>query len=160
MTAAMGIDPGVNGGISVVDSRRNVLFCQPLKRNMTQKEVVAVVKLGAIALTTAGGKACFIEKVGYMPNDGGQGANTFGRVDGLLRGAAHAFGLTVKDVAPLMWQARLECLTGGNKNISKHRAIQLFRDRVPRITHSTADSLLIAEYGLQLLETDDVRSFL
>jgi len=57
----------------------------------------------------------------------------------------HPYDQPAVDVYPMMWQAKMECLTGGNKNVSKHRAQELFPG--VRITHAVADALLIAEYG-------------
>jgi hypothetical protein len=45
------------------------------------------------------------------------------------------------------------CLTGGDKNVSKNRALELFPevDEVKKITHATADALLIGKYGWMVL---------
>jgi hypothetical protein len=43
------------------------------------------------------------------------------------------------------WQRAMGCLTGGNKNITKARAEQLFSGSV-KVTHALADALLLAEY--------------
>ena len=86
-----------------------------------------------------------------MPGDGGMGAFTFGRIAGLLAGLSWGQGWEPKYVAPMIWQAALGCLTRGNKNVSKNRAITLFpnyhAERPRGITHGVADALLIAEYG-------------
>ncbi len=78
-----------------------------------------------------------------MPGDGGQGAFTFGAVNGLLRGALLALGVRPRYVYPQAWQAAMECMSGGSKNVTKLRAKQL----VPaeKVTHGSADALLIAE---------------
>lgn len=149
--SVMGIDPGVRGGLAVLKSNGFILRVQAFRPQMTQKELVAAVKSGVDALRQYGGDACFIEKVGYMPGDGGKGANTFGRIDGLLRGAALAYGLDVRDVSPMLWQSRMNCLSGGNKNVTKRRAQELFPYEA-KITHAIADALLIAEYGRRTLE--------
>jgi hypothetical protein len=48
-------------------------------------------------------------------------------------------------VRPQVWQKELGCLTKGDKNISKRKAQELFPSM--KVTHATADSLLIATYG-------------
>jgi hypothetical protein len=48
-------------------------------------------------------------------------------------------------VRPAAWQKALGCLTGGDKNVSKRRAQELFPQL--KVTHATADALLIAYYG-------------
>jgi hypothetical protein len=44
-----------------------------------------------------------------------------------------------------VWQKSLGCLTHGDKNVSKAAAQRLFPGM--KITHATADALLIAYYG-------------
>ena len=96
----------------------------------------------------------FMEKVGFIRGDGGKGAFTFGQVYGFLRGLALANGMDIADVYPMIWQTRLNCLTRGNKNVSKNKAIELFPDyhrrRQRGITHGIADAILIAEYGRRI----------
>lgn len=155
----MGMDPGTRGSLSILHADMRVLMTRAFAPEMTQKALVEIVREGANLLTAYGSHACFIEKVGYIGGDGpkcpacgkksggdgGKGANTFGRVDGILRGAALALNLDLYEVSPMIWQARMECVSGGNKNVTKLRALELFP--AEKITHATADGLLIAEYG-------------
>jgi len=46
----------------------------------------------------------------------------------------------------------LECLTGGNKNVSKAKAKELFPGT--KFTHTTADATLIAEFGRRRILED------
>lgn len=155
----LGVDPGTKGGIAVLDASGKPVFLEPLRPAMFHREVVALVARAVKVLRDLGGDTATVELVGYMPTDGGQGAFTFGQVDGLLRGALHAFNLKVVNAQPQMWQARMECLTGGDKNVSKARARELFgaacAARGFKITHNTADCLLIARFG-QLTHRDDL----
>lgn len=143
---SMGVDPGVNGGLSVLDSSGAPAFCEPIYPKYTQKEDVELVRRAVTVLRRLGGNVAAVEKVGTMPTDGRKGANTFGRIDGLLRGALLYAGVRIVNAEPAYWQAKMECLTGGDKNISKNRAIALFPHVPFRITHNVADSLLIARY--------------
>jgi len=150
----MGIDPGTQGGVAVLRGEdRSVAFVAGLSPDMTHAQAVDVVEAAKDALRLNGGSLCFCEKVGYMPGDGGKGANTFGRVDGILRGAVLARPrATVIDVPPMTWQAKLGCLTGGHKDISLRRAKELFPACFPAGQFKyealrIADALLIAEYG-------------
>lgn len=141
----MGVDPGCTGGLAVLRPDGAVAFVRGFHGSMTQRQLVDVVKIAAGLLLEYGGRVAFMEKVGVMPTDGRKGANTFGRVDGILRGAVLAFGLDIHDTYPMVWQGALGCLSGGNKNVTKNRAIGLFPGL--KITHATADALLIARYG-------------
>ena len=116
---------------------------------MVETEVVSTVCDAVKLLMLHDSNACFFEKVGYMPTDGGKGAFTFGSINGLLRGALLARGVWPRYVAPMTWQAAMECLSGGSKNVTKLRAQQLFPKE--KVTHGSADALLIAEYGRRRL---------
>ena len=150
MSAVTAFDPGVSGGLVVMRLSGEVAYIRGFAGLRTQKELVAVVKVAAGLMMRYEARSCYAEKVGFKKGDGGKGANTFGRVDGLLRGAALALDLDLFDVSPMMWQSRMGCLTGGNKNVSKNRALVLWPHLAKEITHQTADALLIAEYGRQL----------
>lgn len=151
MSAILGIDPGVDGGLAVLCENGFPLFVQGFSGVRTQKELVGVVTEAVTVLLKNGGWQCVCEKVGTHKTDGRKGANTFGRVDGLLRGAVLAMRIELHDAPPMLWQAKMECLTGGNKNVSKNRAVELFGGRGIKITHQTADALLIAEFGRRTL---------
>lgn len=144
-----GIDPGVNGGVAVLGVDSSILYVQGFKGKMTHKELVHAVYTANLILCNAGGNAFFVEKVGFIKGDGGLGAFTFGQVAGLLRGAALALGATVHDVYPFMWQSRLNCLSGGNKNVTKKKAQEIWPSE--KWTHAIADAALIAEYGRRVL---------
>lgn len=153
--ATMGIDPGTRGGLAVLRRDGSVEYVQSFYPEMTEGELVAAAKQGLAILVKLGGYQVFIEKVGYIgkrsgneKGDGGQGAFTFGRVDGLLRGAIIASGGRLRDVYPQAWQSRLRCLSGGNKNVTKAKAAELWPTM--KMTHAIADALLIAEYGRQV----------
>lgn len=143
--AVMGVDPGVEGGVSVLDAHGVPVFTQALRPDMTETELKAVIVAATTVLKALGSNVCYFEKVGYIKGDGGKGAFTFGQINGLLRGLILMAGVNIKYVPPMLWQARMECLTGGQKNISKNKAQELFP--TVKCTHAISDSLLIAEYG-------------
>lgn len=144
---SLGIDPGVHGGLAVLRDdgtpARVVSFYPDLEEAVFVDIVTAAVKL----LKLLGGRDVWIERVGYIAGDGGQGAFTFGKVYGLLLGGLYGAGgdVDVHRVTPMTWQARMGCLSGGDKNVTKRAAIALFPGM--KITHATADALLIARYG-------------
>jgi hypothetical protein len=76
---------------------------------------------------------------------GVKSAFTFGQGYGRLEMALTAANVPFKRVTPQVWQKSMKCLTGGDKNISKGRAQEMFPSL--KITHATADALLIAEYA-------------
>ncbi|MCQ9208866.1 MAG: hypothetical protein NG712_05760, partial [Omnitrophica bacterium] len=76
---------------------------------------------------------------------GVRSAFTFGKNMGWWEGVLVALQIPFQRVYPLKWQTFMSCRTGGNKNISKARAQELFPKI--KVTHAIADALLIAEYG-------------
>jgi hypothetical protein len=79
-----------------------------------------------------------------MPGQGVSSSFKFGMSYGSLRMALIAHSIPFESVTPQAWQKSLHCLSGGDKNRTKARAQQLFPNQ--KVTHATADSLLIAEY--------------
>lgn len=144
----IGIDPGVQGGMALLMGQGTVVEARAL--GGLKEEEIGHILLSWKSLGTIP-PALWIEKVGYIKGDGAGGSFTFGCVYGFLRGLARGLGMVPRDVYPMFWQQSLQCLTGGNKNVSKKMAIKLFPDfhmgRKHGITHAIADALLIAEYG-------------
>lgn len=143
----IGIDPGVKGGMALLwDNGKVEGVCAFTDK--TENDIAAALNAWLKPMWPYIPNA-YLEKVGSMPGEGHMGAFTFGRVYGFLRGLCLGRDIKVKDVYPAIWQARLECMTRGNKNVSKDKAIRLFSEhhKKQKITHATADALLIAEYG-------------
>jgi hypothetical protein len=64
---------------------------------------------------------------------------------GHLEMALTAAGIPFTRIRPQVWQKELGCLTKGDKNVTKRKAQELFPSL--KVTHATADALLIAKYG-------------
>lgn len=140
----LGIDPGASGGIALVPHKFSSSGPIALKMPATERDIWDAVKDAA-----AYADAAWIEKVSAMPKQGVSSTFKFGRSYGFLRACLFAAGIPIHDVAPGVWQRALGCLSGGDKNITKAKAQELF-PMLERITHATADALLIAEYGRRM----------
>lgn len=147
----IGIDPGVRGGAALLTERGAVV--ETIAFNGLKEKELACAFRHWHSLAPAA--QVWIEKVGYIRGDGAMGSFTFGSIYGLLRGIVLAQPWEPRYVYPQLWQAALGCMTGGNKNVSKGKAIALFpeynTERKRGITHDIADALLIAEYGRRRL---------
>lgn len=150
--AILGVDPGVRGGLAVLTAEGRPVHVRALDPTMTELDLDCALRQAVDVLDHHWSRTCYFERVGFIRGDGGKGAFTFGKIVGLLRGGLRARGVEIHDVSPMIWQAKMECLTGGNKNVSKNRAIELFGPIVngQKITHATADALLISEYGRRM----------
>lgn len=132
----IGIDPGVAGGLAVLDGEGRVLRVARMPE--TEQDVLAFLHDWPYS-------RAILEFVHSSPQMGVVSAFTFGRAYGGLRMALAACGIPYDEVRPQAWQRTLGCRTRGDKNVSKRRAQELFPTM--RITHAIADALLLAEYG-------------
>lgn len=146
MTTIIGIDPGKNGGIaSVNDVGRVIALPMPPTTRDLYDYIDSLCDRQAIA---------FIEQVNAGPSMGSSAAFKFGQIVGEIRMACIAAGLPTHYVSPMKWQRELGLLCKGRglgqgdtakKNRNKAKAQELYPGI--KITHATADALLIAEYG-------------
>ena len=131
-----GIDPGTGGGIAAIGSAGYDAWKMP----ETEQDLNDLFKYLATQVSFA-----LIEAVHANPMNGSIALFKLGRSYGFLRGMLIAHRIPFEEVSPQKWQKALGCLTHGDKNISKAKAQQLFP--ALKITHKTADALLIAEYA-------------
>jgi crossover junction endodeoxyribonuclease RuvC len=135
----VGIDPGWNGGIGWINGETGKPVGVVSFSNSTEADIIS-----AVSTIAGGAEVCYLEKVHSMPKQGVASSFKFGHIYGLLRGLVIGRVRTI-EVTPQAWQRSLGCLTHGDKNVSKAAAQRLFPG--VKITHATADALLIAYYG-------------
>jgi crossover junction endodeoxyribonuclease RuvC len=140
----IGVDPGANGGIAWITSDGKACVEKMPDTLQDLWELVESIGFEAPDFTPYQIKA-YIEQVSSSPQMGVVSAFSFGRGYGNLEMALTAAGIPFERVRPQVWQKALGCMTKGDKNVSKRKAQELFPDR--KITHATADALLIAHYG-------------
>ena len=145
----IGIDPGKSGGIV---SRNRQFVCSADKMPATERDVVNILR----PLSATKEVHCFLERVGAMPGQGVTSMFSFGQGYGFLRGCLYCLKIPFEEVTPQKWQREFGLLrtnkdetNTAKKNRHKARAQQLFPDE--NVTHSIADALLIAEYGLRVM---------
>ena len=136
----IGIDPGASGGIAFIPDN-NPAKAWTVKMPETLADLWDV--LDGVGFDSTDHHAC-LEKVHSMPGQGVASSFKFGQGFGHLEMALTAARIPFSYITPQKWQKELQCLTGGDKNVSKARAQQLFPHL--KITHALADALLIAEY--------------
>ena len=141
----IGVDPGANGGIAWIDY--NGKACVEKIPDTLQDLWELLCDITSYPKSSIDGRSykAYIEQVASSPQMGVVSAFSFGRGYGNLEMALTAAGIPFERVRPQVWQKALGCMTKGNKNVSKSKAQELFPDR--KITHATADALLIAYYG-------------
>lgn len=137
----IGIDPGLGGGLAMIDFDGRIL--EAVKMPQTERDVYDTLQ--RFAATGPVRAHAALEFVRSSPQQGVVSAFRFGQGYGALRMALVAVSLPFDEVTPRRWQGALGCLSGGDKNVTKRRAQELFPDA--KVTHAIADALLIAEYN-------------
>lgn len=153
MKTTIGIDPGKNGGIAWIANGKPCVEKMPETCldlwELIQDILSARGKSPAERLNAACSEfVAYIEQVHSSPQMGVKSAFSFGQGFGHIEMALTAAGIPFHRVRPQVWQKALGCLSGGDKNKTKARAQELFPQL--KITHATADALLIAQYGSTL----------
>ena len=140
----IGIDPGANGGIAWITDGKACVEKMPDTLQDLWELIRDITNHPRSSLDGRKYKA-YIEQVSSSPQMGVVSAFSFGRGYGNLEMAITAAGIPFERVRPQVWQKALGCMTKGDKNVSKRKAQELFPDS--KVTHATADALLIAYYG-------------
>jgi hypothetical protein len=144
MTIWIGIDPGKTGGMAAILTDR--LLVAPLKPLTPQLVLEWLLHFQGLSTDTH----CVLEAV--RPNPHIDGKKSIWSLSGSyheLRMALLAAEIPTTEVSPLKWQAHF-CLRGKwesqtvKKNAHKAKAQQLFPSL--KVTHATADALLLADY--------------
>ena len=99
----IGIDCGLNGGISIIDD--DISVCSMPVKKEDEKKVYDIEKILTLFRKYVGKDVVFcIERQGVRPGESGTSALTIGKNYGLLLGAAMAFGFNVIIVTPQKWK--------------------------------------------------------
>jgi hypothetical protein len=149
LTIYIGIDPGKNGGLVILDYSGSVSFHSRMPR--TERDIWIWFSK-RVSLKAA--RNAVIEKVGgYVRGSKSPGSAmfNFGWGYGGLRMALVGHGIPFEEVTPQRWQRAMGIASRKKnesktafKNRLKAKAQQLFP--TINVTHATADALLIAEY--------------
>lgn len=137
MKVYIGLDPGLGGGIAFIPEHGS-----PWAIKMPETDLEILVQLGEAS--SIGEPVAMLESVSAMPGQGVTSCFTFGEGYGKLQMALAASSIPYDRVRPQKWQKDLQCLTKGDKNVSKRKAQELFPSI--KCTHAISDALLIATY--------------
>jgi len=145
MSSFLGVDPGKSGGIAVICSNgRTEAYKMPETEKDTWNLLLGLNQRHGITYALIEElhalPAAVEEKMGIKR--GSIATAKLMQHYGSLRMALIGLGIRFEERVPAVWQKLMGCRTGGDKNISKARAQQLFPSI--KVTHAIADSLLIA----------------
>lgn len=151
----IGIDPGKNGGIAVINDK----FPKPVNimvYKYSDDDLVDVIdvctKGSSIAVHRDEEIKCVLEKVNAMPGQGVVSMFNFGQNFGFIQGVLKAYEIPFELVPPQKWKKEFSVTS--DKNTSIEVAKRLFpgvnlkaTDRCRKDHDGMAEALLIAEYG-------------
>lgn len=150
-----GVDPGVKGGVAVIDTDHLTLRCAPMPlEKVGAKERKLASAGGLVQLFRAHElDALFLEEVGVRPGEGTVGAFSFGRGLGRIEGAAAGRGLPLYLVKPQLWKSKLGVSAEKERCVAKAEALfpcarHLFRGPRGGLNDGPAEACLIALYGV------------
>ena len=141
----IGIDPGKNGGIAVMNECGDVVDL--VKMPATPQDLLDFL------FKYKENSFCTLERVGGMPGNGGSAMFNFGKGYGHLQMALLALGISTEDITPNKWEKAYQLGSSGKftktewKNRLKAKAQQMFPALGKKVTLATCDALLICEYG-------------
>ena len=138
----IGVDPGKNGGIAIIDSDGVIAFPFSEER--------LLIELDGIAQEYE--CICYLEHVHAMPKQGVSSTFNFGMNFGFIQGVLKAYEIPYELVTPQKWKKEFSCTS--DKNTSIEVCKRLFpnvnlkaTDRCRKDHDGIAEALLIAEYG-------------
>lgn len=161
MRKVLGIDPGLSGGLSVIDEQFNLIACIQMptvfvdgkKRRVDPRPVFDFIELHRPELTV-------VELVGARPGQGVVSMFNFGDAFGAVRAVAECLCPDVRYSRPQEWRGH-QSLTGLSKEQIAEVAFEVFQAEQiygkPRggkraVRDGISDSLMIAKFGVRFLE--------
>jgi crossover junction endodeoxyribonuclease RuvC len=150
----IGIDPGVRGGLAVVEINDGTApqLVEAIDIPVTgvgAKERVDVLAIRAWAMAHQPQHA-FIERAQAMPKQGASSGFKYGRATGAIEAVVACCAIPTTIVEPSVWK-KFHHLRGGDKEGARQRALMLFPAAhallARKMDHGRADAALIALAG-------------
>ena len=150
----IGIDPGLSGGIAVLDDLKIYdIFDMPImsegKKNKNQLNSAQLVNIINEHVLKNEDTFVIVEQVSAMPGQGVTSMFNFGQTFGAIKGICAALELPIFFVRPSKWKKHFE-LINSSKDSSRTKAIEMYPSISSRLTKkkdvNKADAILIARY--------------
>ena len=150
----IGIDPGLSGGIAILDDLKFYdIFDMPImsegKKNKNQLNSAQLVNILNKHVLKKENTFVIVEQVSAMPGQGVTSMFNFGQTFGSIKGICAALGLPIFYVRPAKWKKHFE-LINSSKDASRTKVIEMYPSISSRLTKkkdvNKADAILIARY--------------
>ena len=150
----VGIDPGINGAISIVENKKildvhdtpTMIEGKKNKRQINAAQVTHIIKeiLGEKKEVVV-----VVEHVNAMPGQGVTSMFNFGQSFGVIKGICAALSLPIHFVRPTKWKKHFN-LIKTNKEASRTKVIEIYPEISNKLSRkkdsNKADAILIARY--------------
>ena len=150
----IGIDPGLSGGIAILDDLKIFdIYDMPImsegKKNKNQLNSAQLVNITKKNIISNGDTFLIVEQVSAMPGQGVTSMFNFGQTFGSIKGICAALNLPIFYVRPAKWKKHFD-LINSSKDASRTKVIEMYPSISPRLTKkkdvNKADAILIARY--------------
>ena len=150
----IGIDPGLSGGIAILDDLKIFdIYDMPImsegKKNKNQLNSAQLVNIIRKNLIPDGDTFLIVEQVSAMPGQGVTSMFNFGQTFGSIKGICAALNLPIFFVRPAKWKKHFD-LINSSKDASRTKVIEMYPSISPRLSKkkdvNKADAILIARY--------------
>ena len=153
----VGIDPGMNGGISFIKPELENDYAKAIRCPKTAQEM-AMALMSGLEDTAPSDVILFVEHVWAFPGDGRVSAFRFGYNYGLWKGIASAFEIDVYNIQPRRWMGFYNMPTNMEPRARKKWLKEYAESLYPniKITYNISDAVLIANYAKECWLADSM----
>ena len=149
----IGIDPGLSGGIAILDDLKVFdFFDMPImsegkknKNQLNSAQLVNIIKKHIVS----GNTFVIVEQVSAMPGQGVTSMFNFGQTFGSIKGICAALNLPIFYVRPAKWKKHFE-LINSSKDASRTKVIEMYPSLSNQLAKkkdvNKSDAILIARY--------------
>ena len=150
----IGIDPGLSGGIAVLDDLKIFdVYDMPImsegKKNKNQLNSAQLVNIIKKNIISNEDTFLIVEQVSAMPGQGVTSMFNFGQTFGSIKGICAALNLPIFFVRPAKWKKHFD-LINSSKDASRTKLIQMYpnlsKDLAKKKDVNKSDAVLIARY--------------
>jgi crossover junction endodeoxyribonuclease RuvC len=156
----LGIDPGIHGGLALVEINDGAapVLVDAIDIPVTGVKAKERVDVPAIRAWIQQHRPdhAYIERAQALPKQGASSGFKYGRATGAIEAVIACCEIPITIVEPATWK-KFHHLRGGDKQISRQRALQLFPAMHALLArkrdHGRAEAALLAIYGASLAST-------
>ena len=161
----IGIDPGLNGAIAVLQNNKvieihDIPVMADGKKNKRQLNSAQLVKLLKDSFQDEANTVVVVEQVNAMPGQGVTSMFNFGQTFGAIKGICAALNLPIFFVRPAKWKKHFD-LINSSKDASRTKAIEMYPSISDQLSKkkdvNKSDAILIARFYSETRFKEDLK---